>query len=74
MDDCKNIPAVILGVLVFHFAHTGTSLKCNYEVLKCFQLLHEVQSLLKTLLLPEEDFEALVYSRPEKLYFTSVYL
>lgn len=31
----------------------------NYEVLKCLQRLHKVQSLLKTLLLPEEDFEAL---------------
>lgn len=29
MDDYKNIPAVVLGVLVFRFAHTGASLKCN---------------------------------------------
>lgn len=28
-DDCKNIPAVILNVLGFRFAHAGTKSKCN---------------------------------------------
>lgn len=69
MDDYKSISAVILGVLVFHFAHTGTLKLINCENFNYLQLLHKVQSLLKTILLREEDFEALCLLSSRKVMF-----